>query len=90
MVTEPQTESGREEVSLSPVPGACLGDPSIQVCEYDEASYPHSFVSTVLQTFSTEIRLLLKYVKPAMLVSTNAHSRQWNFPSYSLTTNREM
>ena len=62
-------------MSLSPVPGACLTDPGIQVCEYDEASYPHSFVSSVLQTFSTEIRLLLKYVKPAMLVSPPVMSR---------------
>ena len=58
-----------EEVSLSPVPVVCLTDPSIQVCEYDETSYPHHLVSSLLDTFSTEMRLLLKYVKPTMLVS---------------------
>ena len=62
-------ESEREEVSLSPVPGLCLSEPNIQVCEYDEASYPHSYVSSVLQTYSAEMRLLLNYVKPAMIVS---------------------
>ena len=72
VVAQSETGRGREEVSLSPVPGSCLADPTIQVCEYDEASYPHSLVSSVLQTFSTEMRLLLKYVKPAMIVSPPA------------------
>ncbi len=72
VVAQSETDSGREEVSLSPVPGACLSDPSTQVCEYDEASYPHSLVSTVLETFSAEMRLLIKYVKPAMIVSPPA------------------
>ena len=58
----------REEVVLSPVPVVCLRDPSIQVCEYDETSYPHAMVSTILDTFSTEMNLLLKYVKPTMMV----------------------
>ena len=68
-VRPPTPEAVREEVVLSPVPVVCLKDPSIQVCEYDETSYPHSMISTILDTFSAEMRLLLKYVKPTMLVS---------------------
>ena len=71
VVAQSEADSGREEVSLSPVPGACLTDPTTQLCEYDEASYPHSFISTVLETFSAEMRLLLQYVKPAMIVSSS-------------------
>ena len=93
VVAQSETDRGREEVSLSPVPGACLTDPSTQVCEYDEASYPHSFVSSVLHTYSAEMRLLLNYVKPAMIVSPSAEipcPEKTNFSSNSLTTTREM
>ena len=67
-LTPVREEEVREEVVLSPVPVVCLRDPSIQVCEYDETSYPHAMVSTILDTFSTEMKLLLKYVKPTMMV----------------------
>lgn len=67
-LTPVREEEVREEVVLSPVPVVCLRDPSIQVCEYDETSYPHAMVSTILDTFSTEMNLLLKYVKPTMMV----------------------
>ena len=93
MVADSEVDSRREEVSLSPVPSSCLSDPSTQLCEYEETSYPHSLVSTVLQTFSAEMRLLLQYVKPAMIVSPSAEipcPEQTNFPSNSLKTTREM
>ena len=54
----------------SSVPGACLSDPSVHVCQYDEASYPSSLVDTVLQTYQHEMRVLLKYARTTMTSST--------------------
>ena len=54
----------------------------IQVCEFDESSYPTSLVDSVLSTYQQEMKTLLKYVKPAMIrvwrkewfmVSNNLH-----------------
>ena len=53
----------------SSVPGVCLSDPSVDVCEYDEASYPSSLVDTVLQTYQHEMRVLLKYARHTMTTS---------------------
>ena len=39
----------------------------IQVCEFDESSYPTSLVDSVLSTYQQEMKTLLKYVKPAMI-----------------------
>ena len=39
----------------------------IQVCEFDESSYPTSLVDSVLNTYQEEMKTLLKYVKPAMI-----------------------
>ena len=59
--------SVEQHVMYSSVPGACLQDQSIIICEYDETSYPASLVNTVLQTYQHEMRVLLKYARQTML-----------------------
>ena len=46
-------------------PDRCLF--KIQVCEFNESSYPTALVDSVLSTFHQEMRTLLKYVKPSMI-----------------------
>ena len=43
----------------------------IQVCEFDESSYPTALVDSVLSTFHQEMRTLLKYIKPSMIRVSN-------------------